>query len=137
MSLLCTLALTIFAPTSPFCSLSSSPQATVSPLARDLSHSLSTLSYAAPLRVAVGVSKTAGWEVDPLDPAYWDHARSVQWLQTKARALGLPPTTVAALCPGGVTGSQLVRWVKLRSGSATVGISVRVGDRVSCHEQSA
>jgi hypothetical protein len=51
----------------------------VSPTARDVKHSLSTLGYAAPLRVAVHRAP-AGMERDLHDPALWDNA------QARARA---------------------------------------------------
>ena len=54
----------------------------VSPINRDTKHSVSTLQYAAPLRVAVKdtIVTDRKYEKDPLDPALWDHAQVVSWL---------------------------------------------------------
>ena len=53
----------------------------VSPLARDIAHSANTLQYAAPLRVAVS-AKRKPQELDPKDPALWNHQQTLDWLST-------------------------------------------------------
>lgn len=55
----------------------------VSPLARDVKHSLNTLQYAAPLRVSV-LKKKKGrvvLEKDTRDPALWSHQQVSAWIQ--------------------------------------------------------
>ena len=57
--------------------------ACVSPLAKDAPHTLNTLGYAAPLRVAVQLP-SGHVERDERDPALWDHAKALAWLVTAA-----------------------------------------------------
>jgi len=57
--------------------------AAVSPLAQDVAHSTNTLQYAAPLRVAVGVSQVP-IELDPRDPVLWTQEQMCSWLSETA-----------------------------------------------------
>lgn len=100
----------------------------VSPLARDVSHSLNTLKYAAPLRVAMA-NKTAV-ERDERDPATWSHESALAWLTAQL----LLPTSehtlqvssevasliAASLLPSSATGLQLCQTSELRMHTITV-----------------
>lgn len=55
----------------------------ISPLAKDAPHTLNTLGYAAPLRVAVQLPK-GPMERDERDPALWAHEKAVAWLAATA-----------------------------------------------------
>ncbi|KIJ53976.1 hypothetical protein M422DRAFT_201072 [Sphaerobolus stellatus SS14] len=52
----------------------------VSPHIQDISHSVNTLSYAAPFRVLPPRKAPAPY--NPEDPRTWDHEATVKWLQT-------------------------------------------------------
>jgi len=58
----------------------------VSPLAKDAPHTLNTLGYAAPLRVAVRTAPAGPMERDERDPALWAHEKAVTWLSATAKA---------------------------------------------------
>ena len=61
--------------------------ACVSPSARDAAHSVNTLTYAAPLRVAIAATKDAApLPVDPKDPVQWSHDRACDWLEEQVKA---------------------------------------------------
>lgn len=53
----------------------------VSPIARDVKHSVDTIKYAAPLRVAIQAVNLE-LEKDYRDPALWNHDEMMTWLQT-------------------------------------------------------
>ena len=53
----------------------------VSPIARDVKHSVDTIKYAAPLRVAIQAINLK-LEKDTRDPALWDHEVMKTWLKT-------------------------------------------------------
>ena len=55
----------------------------VSPLAKDAAHTLNTLGYAAPLRVAVNLP-TKKMQRDERDPAMWEVAKTLEWLVATA-----------------------------------------------------
>ncbi|KAI0313289.1 P-loop containing nucleoside triphosphate hydrolase protein [Amylostereum chailletii] len=52
----------------------------VSPHIQDSSHSINTLSYAAPFRITP--PRRPPMAYDPEDPRTWDHASSIKWLTT-------------------------------------------------------
>jgi kinesin family protein 2/24 len=89
----------------------------VSPLARDNSHSLNTLKYAAPLRVAV-TSSSKKMERDRKDPATWSHDEAVSWVLESLR-VGSSAETAAnsneAISSGGAAGGGAVAGVQLDS----------------------
>jgi hypothetical protein len=66
----------------------------VSPLARDVKHSLNTLQYAAPLRVSVhSKRKGSKYEVDARDPATWSHQQVGEWMSALLGAPEFPSGT--------------------------------------------
>jgi len=76
--------------------------ATVSPLAKDSAHSASTLSYAAPLRVAIKAAPS-NLELDRRDPALWNHDQAAEWI-TKVTDGNLDPSV---LLEATLTGREL------------------------------
>ena len=74
--------------------------ACVSPTARDAAHSANTLSYAAPLRVAVAAAPDL--QVDPRDPALWGTADLAGWVAEAAAC----DAAVAAAVVGDLRGVQ-------------------------------
>jgi hypothetical protein len=52
----------------------------VSPLARDVKHSTSTLQYSAPLRVSVRRQTAKSYQRDERDPALWSHEQLCEWV---------------------------------------------------------
>jgi len=81
----------------------------VSPLAKDAKHTVNTLQYAAPLRVALREASPVALEVDPRDPAGWDHAKAAEWLGATATAFGIQTLDTAAVLRGGISGLELCR----------------------------
>ena len=75
--------------------------AAVSPLAKDVSHSANTLSYAAPLRVAAAAPVHV--ERDLRDPALWNNSQMVEWVGTVVGSAGVDPFEIV----GSLTGVQL------------------------------
>lgn len=91
--------------------------ACVSPVAKDAAHTVNTLQYAAPLRVAVqGKKKNGGaigggggdLPVDPKDPVLWSHEAACDWLTKQTNAAtggdgdgvgGSTPFDAAAIIP--------------------------------------
>lgn len=59
----------------------------VSPLARDAKHSVNTISYAAPLRVAVRAKPPSTYERDAADPALWTFDQCAEWVKGIAPAV--------------------------------------------------
>jgi kinesin family protein 2/24 len=53
----------------------------VSPIARDIKHSVDTIKYTAPLRVAIQANNMK-LETDTRDPALWNHEVMMTWLKT-------------------------------------------------------
>ena len=51
----------------------------VSPSASDLKHSKNTVTYSAPLRVAVNSNRRM--EKDNMDPVNWGHAKTASWVE--------------------------------------------------------
>jgi hypothetical protein len=74
----------------------------VSPLASDVKHTLNTMNYSAPLRVAVNMEKIL--ERDDRDPANWDADRIRSWCEA---TMGLDASEVDMLLPSGTTGIEL------------------------------
>lgn len=90
----------------------------VTPLARDLSHSLSTLNYAAPLKVAA-VLANPKLEKDLRDPALWNREQTITWLEEIMRADVSEETILAiitALQPSSIVsaGSHLCQMPEVR-----------------------
>jgi hypothetical protein len=81
----------------------------VSPLAIDAKHTLNTLQYAAPLRVAMREVSLIPLEIDPRDPAGWDHATATEWLLATAREHGVNALDASAILRGGASGLELCR----------------------------
>ena len=75
--------------------------ACVSPTARDAAHSANTLSYAAPLRVAVAAG-APGLQRDPRDPALWKTEQLAAWVAESAGC----DLLVAEKVVGGLRGVQ-------------------------------
>jgi kinesin family protein 2/24 len=78
----------------------------VSPIARDVKHSTSTLQYAAPLRVSVrSKPKGSKYETDSRDPANWSHEQVNEWILRTASAAEGIVTAQSLLSPteGGIT----------------------------------
>jgi kinesin family protein 2/24 len=58
--------------------------ACVSPNVNDAAHTLNTLTYAAPLRVAISLKKDSkALPVDPKDPVLWSHDVACDWLHAQ------------------------------------------------------
>jgi hypothetical protein len=87
----------------------------VSPLARDVAHSLNTIKYAAPLRVAIA-APNPHLQRDDRDPALWSQDRVAEWVASlpTSRPGGASVLDVAALLnadrsPAASAGLRLVR----------------------------
>ena len=83
--------------------------ACVSPLSGDAKHTVNTLQYAAPLRVAMRAASATPLEVDVRDPAGWDHALAKAWLEATAVEHGVTTLDAAALLHGAISGLELCR----------------------------
>ena len=81
----------------------------ISPLAKDAKHTINTLQYAAPLRVALREASSVALEVDPRDPAGWDHTKVAEWLSATATEFGISTLDTAAVLRGGISGLELCR----------------------------
>eukprot|EP00768_Dysnectes_brevis_P004204 gnl/Dysnectes_brevis/299_a333_3055.p1 GENE.gnl/Dysnectes_brevis/299_a333_3055~~gnl/Dysnectes_brevis/299_a333_3055.p1 ORF type:complete len:518 (-),score=167.02 gnl/Dysnectes_brevis/299_a333_3055:143-1696(-) len=77
--------------------------AALSPLASDVKHSLTTLRYAAPIRVAV--SQAAPPKADPRNPINWSYEQLVKWFKDSTRGR-IPPEVIM---PQEMSGMQLCR----------------------------
>lgn len=79
----------------------------VSPLARDVKHSLNTLQYAAPLRVSVrSKRKGSKYEVDVRDPANWSHQQVGEWMSALLGAPEFPSGTQDIVTAGSLLSSS-------------------------------
>ena len=85
--------------------------ACVSPVAKDAAHTVNTLQYAAPLRVAILKKKGAvDLPVDPKDPVLWSHEAACDWLAKQASDAGgkyAAGFDAEALLPRGSTGREM------------------------------
>ena len=81
----------------------------VSPLACDAKHTINTLQYSAPLRVAMRAASATPLELDTRDPAGWDNTRAKEWLEATATEHGVSTLDAAALLRGGISGLELCR----------------------------
>jgi len=81
----------------------------VSPLAKDAKHTVNTLQYSAPLRVAMRLASATPLQIDVRDPALWDHEKASAWLAETATTFGVPTLDTAALLSGGISGLELCR----------------------------
>jgi kinesin family protein 2/24 len=79
----------------------------VSPLARDAKHSVNTISYAAPLRVAVRAKPTSTYERDVADPALWTFDQCTEWM--KGIAPAVDPTWLLSAASPDTAGIELCR----------------------------
>lgn len=106
----------------------------VSPLARDSSHSLNTLKYAAPLRVAVAKTSKK-MERDIADPAMWSHDEAVNWVGETLRSASSASSasgsgiSSSALSDGVAVGAEDMRTIEeISSGGAVNRGSGQTGD---------
>ena len=81
----------------------------VSPLAKDAKHTINTLEYSAPLRVAMRLASATPLETDSRDPAVWSHEQAAAWLATTSASFGVPTLDTAALLTGEIPGLELCR----------------------------
>ena len=81
----------------------------VSPLAKDAKHTINTLQYSAPLRVAMRDVPSTSLEVDPRDPAGWDNAKAAAWIAGTAREHGVDALDTDVVLNGSVSGLELCR----------------------------
>ena len=104
----------------------------VSPLAKDAKHTINTLEYSAPLRVAMRLASATPLETDPRDPAVWSHEQAAVWIATTSASFGVPTLAATALLAGKITaGLELCRLPE-----AEIHCRVRAQNLQPAHEAS-
>jgi kinesin family protein 2/24 len=109
----------------------------VSPLARDVAHSLNSAHYAAPLRVALRKPNSA-LQKDVRDPVLWDYETALAWVNSRVAEVDAPlgatpfdPSSILGPGTSGLTLSQMPELVMYRKVLASFRVSASTAQGIA------